>query len=91
MPSFISATLTVMVVGLVSANPFTLTAYLPGHAINGHVVNADSEALFLGLPGPSSYCPSPTVPASLCPAGTKTLFVGALSMWYVYLIVVNTV
>lgn len=81
MPSFISAILTAMAGGLAAANPFTLTAYLPGHAINGQIVNAAAESLFLGLPGPSSYCPVPTVPANECPAGTKTLFVGALSMW----------
>jgi hypothetical protein len=81
MLSFISATLTAIVVGLSSANPFTLTAYLPGRHINGHVVNAASESLFLGVPSPSSYCPAPPVLSNQCPAGTKTLFVGGLSMW----------
>jgi hypothetical protein len=91
MLSFISAALTVMVVGLVSANPFTLTAFLPGNAINGQVVNAADEALFLGLPGPSSYCPVPPETPSECPPGTMTLFNGELSMWYVYLFVIKTV
>jgi hypothetical protein len=79
-----------MVVGLATANPFMLTAFLPGNAINGQVINAADEALFLGLPGPSSYCPVPPETLSQCPAGTMTLFIGALSMWYVYLFVVKT-
>ena len=91
MPSFISATLVTMIVGLAFGNPFTLTAFLPGSVIDGQVVNAADEALFLGLPGPLSYCPVPPVTASQCPAGTLTLFNNALVMWYVYLPVVKTV
>lgn len=90
MHSFISATLTAMVIGLTSANPFTLTAFLPGNAIDGQIVNAAAEALFLGLSGPSSYCPVPPLTLSECPAGTKTIFNGALYMWYVLLFVVKT-
>lgn len=69
-----------MVVGLTSANPFTLTAFLPSNALNSQIVNAASKALYLSLPSPSSYCPIPLETASECPLGTTTLFVDALSI-----------
>lgn len=65
--------------GVVVANPFTLTAYLPHHKLHGQVVNVAAESLWLGLAGPASYCPSP--PVTNCPPGDKSVFVGALSMW----------
>ena len=87
MPSLISILSIALALSIAEAasNPFTLKAYLPGHPINGQVVNADGQSLYLGLPGPSSYCPTDVVPANQCPTGKKTVFIGALSMWYVIL------
>jgi hypothetical protein len=81
MPTFTSLTLAAVFSTLAAANPFTLTAYLPGHPVNGQVINAAGLSLFLGLAEPSAFCPSPPVPIGACPSGKKTLFVGGLSMW----------
>ena len=61
--------------------PFTLTiAHNRDTALNGQKINAADLSLFLGLASPSTYCPSPPVPPSDCPAGTETVFAGLLSM-----------
>jgi hypothetical protein len=58
---------------------FTLTVYQPGSPLNGQVVNAAAEALYLGLKGPSSYCPLTNL--TLCPAGNETIFAGMSAMF----------
>jgi len=63
----------------VSPGQFTLTVYQPGSPLDGQVVNAAAEALYLGLKGPSSYCPVTDV--SLCPAGNQTIFAGMSAMF----------
>jgi len=58
---------------------FTLTVYQPNSPLDGQVVNAAAEALYLGLKGPSSYCP--VVDQALCPAGNETIFAGMSAMF----------
>ncbi len=61
--------------------PFTLSvAHNRDTVLNGQKINADGEAFYLGLASPSTYCPSPPVPESDCPAGTETVFSGLLNM-----------
>jgi len=62
--------------------PFTLTtAHHRRTFINCQEINADSQALYLGLASPGTYCPAPgTIPLSDCPAGNETVFEGLLSM-----------
>jgi hypothetical protein len=64
-----------------AANPYTVTAYLPDHTVNGQIINAGGERLFLSLSYVVSYFPSTHVPTRACPSGNLTLFAGGLSMW----------
>ena len=60
---------------------FTLSIAHNRHTnLNGQVINAAGEALYLGLASPSTFCPSPPVPVGACPSGNETAFSGLLSM-----------
>jgi len=63
-----------------SAALFHLRASLPGNALDGQVINAASEAFFLGLSEPASYCPAQVRD---CPNSTVsgTIFAGLTALW----------
>ena len=58
---------------------FTLTTSLSGSPLDGQVINAASQAFYLGLPGPATYCP--TVVNPNCPNVTGTVFAGMSALW----------
>lgn len=64
-----------------AANFITFAASLPGSPLDGQVINAANEAFYLGLSGPSTYCPS--VVGVTCPPVTGTVAYGDLSSLYV--------
>jgi hypothetical protein len=57
----------------VAATPFTVIAAHSGSPIHLQPIEASGEAFWIGK-GPTTYCPSPPVPAGQCPAGTSTVF-----------------
>ncbi|KAH0550886.1 hypothetical protein GP486_007750 [Trichoglossum hirsutum] len=50
------------------------------HELWGKKIEASAQGLYIGLNGPSTYCPSPPVPIDQCPAGKETVFAGLVSM-----------
>jgi len=62
-------------------NVITIAASLPGSPLDGQVINAASESFWLGLSGPSTYCPS--VAGVVCPPVTGTVADGDLTSLYV--------
>jgi len=72
---FLAILLILPLVSTVAASPYIITAYLPGHDINGQIINAGGEALFLGSFYPRSYYPSPPLSPRACPPGNLTLFI----------------
>lgn len=61
-----------------SAAIFTLTTHLLGSPLDGQVINAAGSAFYLGLPGPSAYCPESVDPN--CPNATATVFAGMTAL-----------
>ncbi|KAJ8129720.1 hypothetical protein O1611_g3910 [Lasiodiplodia mahajangana] len=60
------------VAGLVSADAFSINAYMPGHlTLDGEVLHASNYGFSTGLEGPSTYCP-PNIGAA-CPTVAGTL------------------
>ncbi|KAI6712295.1 hypothetical protein JHW43_005152 [Diplocarpon mali] len=58
----------------------TLTAFLPNSILDGQKVNAASQAFFLGLDAPATYCPPVVEPN--CPVASETVVAGAIgSLW----------
>jgi hypothetical protein len=64
-----------------AAQFITIAASLPGSPLDGQVINAEAEAFYLGLSGPSTYCPSTVVPS--CPPVTGTVAYAELTALYV--------
>ncbi|EKD13961.1 uncharacterized protein L3040_005428 [Drepanopeziza brunnea f. sp. 'multigermtubi'] len=58
---------------------FTLTVVHPDSPLDGLKVHASAQAFYLGLSGPSTYCPSVVEP--YCPDKTDTVFAGMGGMW----------
>jgi len=76
----------VSVLGLLSfaataaANFITIAASLPGSPLDGQVINAAGNAFYLGLSGPSTYCPTQV---DTCPPVTGTVAYSDLTNLYV--------
>ena len=65
---------------ITTAQVFTLKTFNPGAPLNGQKIHASGQAFYLGLDGPTTYCP-PNVDPN-CPYPTDTIVAGALSaMW----------
>ncbi|KAG4433083.1 hypothetical protein IFR05_011423 [Cadophora sp. M221] len=62
-----------------TAQVFTLTTYLPNSPLNNQKIHAAGQAFYLGLGGPTTYCP--TVVGAACPNATDTILAGMSSMW----------
>ncbi|TKX25372.1 hypothetical protein C1H76_2376 [Elsinoe australis] len=52
---------------------YILVASRPGHPIDGLKIQASGQRFFLGLPGPSAYCPVQV--GSSCPISTDTVMI----------------
>ncbi|KAL2356488.1 carbohydrate-binding module family 52 protein [Cryomyces antarcticus] len=60
-------------------NLYTLTALNPNSPFNGKTIEASGLHFVVGRSA-ASYCPSPPVPASSCPPGNTTVFLGSQAM-----------
>lgn len=59
---------------------YQLSVYAPNHAdLHGQRLHARGQGLFIGLSGPSTYCPSNVERSGGCPPGTDTLVVGQMA------------
>jgi hypothetical protein len=81
----LSVSLAVLAVGLSTVEAqdifsYTPSAYLPGSELDGQIINAAGLGFYLGLAGPSSYCPAQV---QICPKGDSTVVYGGLQVSYV--------
>ena len=53
-------------------NLFTLTAWAPDAPFHGQAIDASSEVFWIGIGGPSIYCPT-SLEAVTCPPGDQTV------------------
>lgn len=63
--------LSLVTAGLVSADVFSINAFIPGSSIDGSLLHASHHGLYSGLTEPATYCP--LNPPSDCPQVAGTL------------------